>query len=138
LLWRKGEKLRTFGENEGLDSELARDVAVDRLDFVWLATGSGVGVLQQGGLWNFERYRDVLGELRVRALLSDQQGTMWVGTDRGTYYWRESSQSGAGEWGRFSRQNGLCGDLVADLALDAMGRVWHLTEGGFCVASPKK
>jgi hypothetical protein len=138
LIWRKGEKLRTFGENDGLDSELVRDVAVDRLELVWLATGSGVGVLQQGGLWNFERYRDVLGELRVRALLSDQQGTMWVGTDRGTYYWRESPQSGAGEWGRLSRQNGLCGELVADLALDALGRVWHLTEGGFCVASPKK
>ena len=137
LIWRKGEKQRTFGENEGLDSELVRDVAVDRLELVWLATGSGVGVLQQGGLWNFDRYRDVLGELRVRALLSDQQGTMWVCTDRGTYYWRESPKSASGEWGSFSRKNGLCGDLVADLAQDALGRVWHLTEGGFCVAAPK-
>jgi hypothetical protein len=137
LIWRKGEKMRTFGENEGLDSELVRDVAIDRLDLVWLATGSGVGVLQQGGLWNFDRYRSVLGELRVKALLNDQEGTMWVGTDKGSYYWRSTEQNAAGEWGSFSRKNGLCGDLVADLAQDALGRVWHLTEGGFCVASPK-
>jgi hypothetical protein len=133
LVWRKGEKMRTFGENEGLDSELVRDVAVDRLELVWLATGSGVGVLQQGALWNFDRYRDVLGDLRVRALLNDTQGTMWVGTDNGTFFWKESPKNAAGEWGNFSRKNGLCGDLVSDLAEDALGRVWHLTEGGFCV-----
>jgi ligand-binding sensor domain-containing protein len=133
LVWRRGANVRIFAENDSLDSEIVHDIAVDRLDLVWLATGDGVGVLQQGGRWNFSRYQDVLGERRVRALLSTGDGTMWVGTDEGVFALVPSEKRAEGEWKHLRTAEGLCGEKVLDLAEDAQGRVWYLTASGFCV-----
>lgn len=119
-------KVRVFTENDGMESEITRDIAWGR-DGIYVATGRGTGRFD-GARWIFPR----LGAFYhpANALARDSHGDVFVGTDKGLFCVGECAPEA------IDRKRGLLDDTVQDLAVDAHDRVWVLTQKGINIVDP--
>ncbi len=124
-------KFLTFGETEGLPNNMAWAVAPARGDGLWIGTDAGVARLRFAGStpssWRFENLAARIGlrNVRVRTVLEDRSGALWIGTEgRGLYRWHN------GELKQFSRKQGLSGDTIHALMEDTQERLWIGTDAG--------
>jgi hypothetical protein len=125
--WQQGE-LRTWGENEGLASELVHAVAKapgQLGDDLWAATSEGVAHLD-GKTW---RARSSAEEAAVacRGLARDATDAMWIATSRGV---RRVTPADA--------KAGRLGDVVVardarDVKVDRFGRIWALSSASIAL-----
>jgi hypothetical protein len=122
--WQLGE-LRTWGENEGLASELVHAVAKAPGDDLWAATSEGVAHLD-GKIW---RARSSAEDAVVacRGLARDANDAMWIATSRGLR-WLTAADAKAGR----------LGDVVVarderDVKVDRFGRIWALASASIAV-----
>ncbi len=103
---------------------LVYSVMADREDTVWIGL-YGRSVLQVHGQ---TVTKHVLGEPEVNAtpwvLFEDRAGALWLGTSGGLFRHR------AGQFSRYTRQDGLCHDDVRALAEDRAGTFYIGTSGG--------
>ena len=120
-------KLRVFTENDGLESELTRDIGPGPNGQIFVATRRGTG-RYDGTRWIFPR----LGAFYPPAtsLGHDSHGNVFVGTEKGLYCVGECAPDA------IDHSRGLLDDNVADLAVDARNRVWVLTEKGINIVEP--
>jgi hypothetical protein len=125
--WQQGE-LRTWGENEGLRSELVHGVARGPDDLLWAATSEGVGRFD-GKEWR------MVGDgeeaiVASRALTRDAAGRLWVATSRGLRLVTaaDAKAQRAGELV-------LAGDM-RDVTLDRHGRIWALSSASIALVDP--
>jgi ligand-binding sensor domain-containing protein len=120
-------KITLFTENEGLESELLRDIEEGPNGEIWVASIKGVG-RYDGKHWRFER-QGPLGA-RVRTIARGAGGRLWVGTDRGLVRvtWPDLLVLGLAE--------GLLEADVIEMAIDQSGRVWALSPRGVTVVTP--
>jgi hypothetical protein len=127
--WHQGE-LRTWGENEGLRSELTFGVARASASDLWAATSEGIARFD-GKAWR------MLGDsedaiVATRGLARDTAGGIWVATAKGL---RHATAADAAA--------GRAGDLVLpgnihDVRLDRLGRVWALSTSSIALVDPGK
>jgi hypothetical protein len=122
--WQQGE-LRTWGENEGLASELVHAVAKAPSDEIWAATSEGVARLD-GKIW---RARSGAEESVVacHGLARDAGGVMWIATAKGL---RRVTPDDA--------KTGRLGDVVVprdekDVKVDKFGRIWALANASIAL-----
>jgi hypothetical protein len=125
--WQQGE-LRTWGENEGLASELVHAVAKAPGQLggdIWAATSEGVAHLD-GKTW---RARSSAEEAVVacRGLARDATDAMWIATSRGL---RRVTPADA--------KAGRAGDVVfardaRDVRVDRFGRIWVLSSASIAL-----
>jgi hypothetical protein len=120
-------KVRVFTENDGLESELARDIGPGQDGQIFVATGRGTGRFD-GTHWTFPR----LGAFYppANALGHDARGHVFIGTEKGLFCVGECPPDG------IDARRGLNDDRVHDLAVDGRGRVWVLTEKGINIVEP--
>ena len=125
--WQQGE-LRTWGENEGLASELVHGVAKAPADAIWAATSEGIARFD-GKVWR--AYGGGAEETIVacRGLARDGTDAMWIATAKGL---RRVTPADAGA--------GHLGDVVVagdqrDVKLDRFGRIWALSSSSIAVVS---
>jgi hypothetical protein len=124
-------KLRVFTENDGMESELTRDIgpgpAGSMAGQIFVATKRGTG-RYDGTRWTFSR----LGAFYppASALAHDANGNVFIGTDKGLYCVGECAAD------VIDQKRGLNDDKVDDLAVDARNRVWVLTEKGINIVDP--
>ncbi|HEX9105053.1 MAG TPA: hypothetical protein VF997_22735, partial [Polyangia bacterium] len=123
--------LRVFTENDGLESELTRDIGPgpkgEGAGEIFVATRRGTGRFD-GKRWTFTR----LGAFYppANAMVHDAHGNVFIGTEKGLYCVGECAPD------PIDRSRGLLDDNVADLAIDARDRVWVLTEKGINIVEP--
>jgi hypothetical protein len=118
--WQQGE-LRTWGENEGLQSELAHGVAKAADGAIWAATSEGVAWFD-GKAWRAAAPGDGEdGPVATRGLVRDGQNRMWVATARGL-----RAISVADVKAHRSGPVVVAGNM-RDVRLDRYGRVWALS-----------
>ena len=127
LLRLRDGKFANFGQSEGLDGNGAWTVTPRKAGGVWVGTDAGLSVSEAGG------FRHVPGppgfdNVRVRSLLEDESGALWVGTEGAGVY-----RLDAHGITRFHRGNGLSGNLVKGLYEDREGRLWVGTDVGIDV-----
>jgi hypothetical protein len=125
--WQQGE-LRTWGENEGLRSELVHGVARGPDDLLWAATSEGVGRFD-GKEWR------MVGDseeaiVASRALARDAAGRLWVATSRGLRL-VTAADAKAQRPGELI----LAGDM-RDVTLDRHGRIWALSSASIALVAP--
>jgi signal transduction histidine kinase/ligand-binding sensor domain-containing protein/CheY-like chemotaxis protein/HPt (histidine-containing phosphotransfer) domain-containing protein len=117
-------KFVTAGEPEGLQGNLSWVVTPRKAGGVWIGT--------DGGLSSYvgERFQHIDGprgheNVRVRALVEDEQDRLWVGTDgAGVYRIDRNGMT------MFDQHNGLSGDNVTALLEDRQHRMWVGTNEG--------
>jgi diguanylate cyclase (GGDEF)-like protein len=92
-----------------------------------LLTPGNAGVYRwQAGQWQYFGERNGLVEDGVRAMLTDLDGDVWLGTSgHGLAHWR-----GYENWSNWTARQGLPSDVVWSIADDGTGRVWIGTQRG--------
>lgn len=131
LRWQQGE-LRTWGENEGLRSELTFGVARVTPELLWAATSEGVARFD-GKSWR------MLGDaddavVATRGLVRDSRAGdgVWIATSKGLRY----APAGAAA-------SGGLGEVVVegdmhDVHVDRFGRVWALSSSSIALVTPNR
>jgi diguanylate cyclase (GGDEF)-like protein len=92
-----------------------------------LLTPGNAGVYRwQAGQWQYFGERNGIVEDGVRAMLSDINGDVWLGTTgHGLAHWR-----GYENWTSWTTRQGLPSQVVWSIADDGAGRVWIGTQQG--------
>ena len=99
-------------------------IARDGRGDMWIGTdGEGLFRFSDGKMTAF-RTRDGLPNNQIRAILSDRQGALWVGTTTGLSRYQD------GKFTNFSTSEGLANNRVMSLYEDAAGILWVGTRGG--------
>lgn len=120
--------VKTFTENDGLESELVHDVIEGLGGNVWIATSRGIGQWD-GQRWSFPK--QVPFNAKASALARDPDNRIWIGSDKGVY--EVVSEK---EYHLISSRSGLLDDKVLNMGVDVRGRIWVLTEKGISVIEP--
>ena len=126
-------QLITWGEAEGLASELCWSVARGGDGAIWAATSEGIARFD-GKSWHpaAETDTDTGGaKLAVHGLATDDAGWMWAATAKGLRI--------VGRSGNLDRASVVLPDDMRDLTRDGFGRMWALSGSsiGLVSAAPK-
>ena len=81
------EEIERITVTDGLPSQLVEDIAIDDLGAIWIGTyESGIAVLEADGSWNHIPAPPTdLTITVIHCMDFDNQGYLWVGTERGTF-----------------------------------------------------
>ncbi len=122
-------QIRRLGEAEGMLDERVGVVLVESDTRVWVGSGTGVALVEQGVVKTTYTTEDGLPSGIVNDLLLDDRGVLWAATEEGTVRFDGS---------RFERiKGGEDAGSVAALTLDADGVVWAaLGEGALVRYGP--
>jgi hypothetical protein len=126
--WQQGD-LRTWGENEGLASELVHGVAKAPGDAIWAATSEGIARLD-GKTWRAYS-ADEEARVACHGVARDATDAMWIATSKGL---RRVTAADA--------KAGRLGDVVVagdwkDVRLDKFGRIWALSNASIALIDHK-
>src|SRR5450432_128866 len=122
--WQQGD-LRTWGENEGLASELVHAIAKAPGGALWAATSEGVARLDDKVWRGYGGGEEAV--VASRGLARDAADAMWIATAKGL---RRVTAADV--------KAGRLGDVVVagdqrDVRLDRFGRVWALSSSSIAV-----
>ena len=120
-------KVRVFTENDGMESDITRDIGPGPDGNILVATGRGTGRFD-GTRWTFTHMGAFYHP--ANALGHDDRGNVFIGTDKGLFC------VGACAPDAIDARRGLLTDNVIDLMVDRRNRVWVLTEKGINIVEP--
>jgi hypothetical protein len=109
------KSVKTFTENDGLESELVHDVVEGLGGNIWIATGRGIGQWD-GTRWSFPK--QIPFNAKASALTRDPDNRIWIGSDKGVY-----EVVSASEHHLISSRSGLLDDKVLNMGVDVRGRI---------------
>ncbi len=117
-----GVEFRTWGSRQvpEMTSSSVVSLAVGGTDTLWLGTTAGGVLRKQGQVWTAWTERQGLLSNAVTAMVVDELGDLWVGTDKGL-----SRISGGGV-----TPDSVLLPKVEDLLLDHQGHLWVGTRRG--------
>ncbi len=99
-------------------------ICVDMDNYVWAGTwGGGVGVYD-GNKWKNITHKDGLSGNIVYAVIQDDKGYMWFGTNHGV------SRYDGDNWLSISVKDGLLDEHVYSMVATKNGDIWVATKGG--------
>ncbi len=117
-------KIASAGEPEGLQGNLTWTITPRRSGGVWVGSDGGLSSYVDGQFQHVDGPR-AHENVRVRAILEDEQHVLWVGTEgAGAYRLDEHGRT------LFNRENGLFGDTVTAIIEDRQKRIWMGTNEG--------
>jgi signal transduction histidine kinase/ligand-binding sensor domain-containing protein/CheY-like chemotaxis protein len=112
--------VRNIGEEQGLKNTKLRHVALDHEGRVWAATYRGLYRSTGRDNTRFEQVIPAGTDLAemFHMTLADREGRIWVAGDRGLLRYARD------RWRRFTKQDGLAYDKVAQVVEDTDGSLW--------------
>jgi signal transduction histidine kinase/CheY-like chemotaxis protein len=129
--WRGYREWEGFTEASGLGSDLIYAILPLRNGTVLAGTEDGLYIGRKTlDRWTWKKHPAV-GRMPVHALQLEQDGSVWLGTERNGAA-RIDSRTGSIKW--FRQEQGLAAISPYALALDRSHRVWAATENGLFVA----
>ena len=121
----EGDRLRTFGPDDGFDGGDVRALAQDPQGSIWIGLGDGTIARFADGQFVEFRPDDREGGHPVWSLHADTDGTIWIGTFRGGLLrFRE------GRFTRFTTAQGLPSNIICQVLDDGAGQLWMGSYGG--------
>jgi hypothetical protein len=125
----RGNDVRVFTENDGLESELIYDISggAGNGEEIWVATRRGTG-RYDGRRWTFPKMGPFY--LKATSLARDHAGHTFIGTEKGLYCTGDCPPEPV------DTRRGLLDDAVVDASVDPRGRVWVLTHKGISIVDP--
>jgi ligand-binding sensor domain-containing protein/signal transduction histidine kinase len=113
--WRHGQ-FENFTIHDGLASDTVTALAEDAAGRLWVGTPSGVSV-REGNRW-IETEAATLERGRIRALLLDRHGTMWISAVQGLFTFADNRLQECAGPPEFPQPSPYC------LLEDRAGRLW--------------
>ena len=126
----KDQSIKVYTENEGLKSELIRDVTTGPSGHIYAATSNGLGVFD-GKVWRFHDGNDARTK-RVNAVLYAKGGAIWFGGPSGLHRLQK------GQLTSFDEVDGLLANEVLSIAIDPKKRIWAVHRNGLSIVTPKQ
>jgi signal transduction histidine kinase/ActR/RegA family two-component response regulator/streptogramin lyase len=117
---RKSGTVRKFGAAQGLTSDRVRHVGIDHEGRVWVATYAGLFRSATGHPNRFEQLRPPGTDAAemFHMTFMDPNGKVWVAGDRGLL------RNDHDQWRRFTKNDGLLYDKIAQVVRDPDGSLW--------------
>jgi len=121
-------QIQALSSETGLST--AGDLSLDPRGGIWVGfdyAGSGLGLehFQDGNFQKLQTTQFDSSQLRVRSILTDRDGSLWVGTsDAGLLRIRGSQVE------KYSESDGLSGNTVSHILQDQEGSIWMITNRG--------
>ena len=116
---------QSWAMESGLPQNSVQALVQTRDGFVWLGTEAGLVRFDGVGFQVFDRgSKPALPSSDVRCLLESADGALWIGTSEGLARWKDGVVTD------FSPQDGLPGNNIRSLSLDARGGLIVSTETG--------
>ena len=115
---------RLFSEAEGLPAGGIRSVIVDRSGRVWVSASSGLyrsraaAVFGKAVMFDQQSPPGTKNGERFLKIIEDPAGRIWAAGDLGLARWSQ------GQWARFTKQDGLRSNNLAQLSAEAGGSIW--------------
>lgn len=125
----KDQSIKVFTENEGLKSEIIRDITTGPRGHVYAATSSGLGVYD-GQVWRFHDGSDARTG-KVNTVLHAPGGAIWFGGPTGLHRLHK------GQLTSFDEVDGLLTNEVISIAIDPSRRIWAVHKNGLSIVKPK-
>ena len=118
----QGEKVRHFGQAEGLKSSYVYTVFVDEKNDVWIGSTAGLSWFQNGILRTVNSQQGLPSD-QVFAIVNDSYGRLWVTTFAGIAFLERESLT---EWaeGRRDRLNPTVYRATDEMQIYAVGRTF--------------
>ena len=123
-----------------ITSTYFQNLEIDNFRTKWLASTNG------GGLAYINEEKDIYGLIQtsgtnlisnaINSIVFDQQGYLWIGTDKGLNMLINSSSVLGSTSPIIRKINALSGNIVNDIYIDAIDNKWIATENGVFVISP--
>jgi diguanylate cyclase (GGDEF)-like protein len=129
LARRDGERMVLFTTKEGLPHDIVTALYEDRVGRILVGTRGGGIVRFKDDRFVRESGFEATAGLRVKAILEDPSGTLWVGTETGLVRIKD------GQATVLTKKDGLAHDRILSLAGDGKGALWIGTEGGGLIQS---
>jgi ligand-binding sensor domain-containing protein len=126
----RDQSIKVYTENEGLKSELVREITEGPSGQVYAATSSGLGVFD-GRIWRSHDGNDARSS-RVNTVLRAPGGVLWFGGPSGLHRLR------AGQLTSFDEVDGLLTNAVLSTVMDQDGRIWCLHKEGLSIVKPRQ
>ena len=123
-------QLVTWGEAEGLASELCWSVARGGDGAIWAATSEGIARFD-GKSWHPAEGTDA-GKVAVHGLATDDTGWLWAATAKGLRIMGISGRTS----GNLDSASLVIPDDMRDLTRDEFGRLWALSASSIALVSP--
>ena len=127
----------TYTMSDGLASNNVYDIFLDGPRYVWVATDSGLCVLDHKGTpfdKTDDRWQIFARDVWVRGIARGQAGHLWLATEQGALhldYKSDPFETHDDVWEAFTIANGLAGNSVYAVAVHpATGHVWFATDHG--------
>lgn len=118
-----GRLVARYTEQDGISGLPARDLAVDSMGVVWVATLEGLGRIDATGVrWLTEA--NGLPTSVLNALMVDQEGLLWLGTLKGVAQFRGRAFT------NYTARDGLADNVVRPIVRDRQGFLWVGTRRG--------
>jgi ligand-binding sensor domain-containing protein/signal transduction histidine kinase len=124
LLRLRDGKIAPFGAPEGLQGSSAWTTIPRASGGIWVGMDTGLNAYDGKSFRHLAAPKS-FENVRVRSLMEDRKGALWVGTDGAGVYSRDGDRVIA-----FNRHNGLSGTSVKAIVEDRQGRVWIGTDMG--------
>ena len=116
-----------YSKKNGLPANDIFRLAEDRAGNIWIGTmGGGVSIWHR----DTEQISHLIGDNAPSELISDRQGSMWIGWWYSTGLVRYQN----GKLKRFDVKDGLAKGAVRGIVFDHAGRLWVACTGGLSVA----
>jgi len=121
-----GKPAQRLTTKEGLPSNTVRAFSLDAQGHLWLATPSGIAVVDESSLKIRTVHKSPLLE-NALCLQADGEGNIWVGTaGNGISIWSPKDSA----WTQITEKQGLPHNHVRALVRDNTGQMWAATSGG--------
>ena len=120
-----GERIRSFGESEGLSNNMVLSIVQDQNKNMWFSTwGGGLSVYDGKG---FTHYNDKTGLVNnnVWTSLADRDGNLWFGTLGGGVVKFDGKN-----FSTYREKQGLTRNHVQSILQDKDGKMWFGFSGG--------
>ncbi len=118
-----GRPVARYTEEDGVPGLPARNLAVDSLGVVWVATMEGLGRIDAAGVrWLTEA--NGLPTSVINTLMVDREGMLWLGTLKGVAQFRGRAFT------NYTVDDGLADNVVRPIVRDRQGYLWVGTRRG--------
>jgi ligand-binding sensor domain-containing protein/signal transduction histidine kinase len=129
--------LRTYTVTDGVITSLATSFVQDYDGNLWVGFGSGLTRYRAGRFSPFLMEDGANFDLRVRQILLDRKGRLWVATVKYGVYRIDDPTADVPHAIRFTSREGLASDDVNCIVEDRWGRLWFGTTAGLSRFDPE-